>query len=239
MKKPFLSIIIPVFNEILRIDNLYEVISFLKKFKFDSEIIVINDGSTDFTLKKLQKMNNKNNFLIISYQDNKGKGYAIKKGMLSARGEYRLFMDIDLSTPLVELDKFIPYFSKNDVLIGTRKDSKAKLLIRQAKIRESLGKCFTWISKTTLGVKVSDFTCGFKIFSEKSALAIFNKAKINRWGFDAEIIFLSQKMGFNLKEISVVWKNDQRTKVNLLRDIASSLIELVMIRINNLAGDYT
>lgn len=229
-KRPFLSVIIPLFNEQTRLDRLWVVYKYLKKKKFKYEVILVNDGSTDKTLDKLKDLAKKYNFKLITYNDNKGKGYAIKTGMLQAKGRYKLFADIDLSTPVDEMEKFLPILSKYDILIGSRKMKGANLEVRQPYLREFLGKGFTFVSQLTLDLDISDFTCGFKFFSEKAAKEIFSRQKVNRWGFDSEILFIAKLIGFKIKEIPVEWSDDPNTKVKFPQDIIKSLMDLYKIR---------
>lgn len=237
----FLSVIIPAFNEASRI-NLSLVINsitdYLKSQKFPTELIVVNDGSTDATLKKLKESQKKHKLKIISYPQNRGKGFAVKTGILAAKGEYRLFLDMDLSVPVEELKKLFPYLKKNEVIIGSRKAKGSRLIVRQSKVRETLGKGFSFLSQLILGVKVRDFTCGFKCFSRNAAEKIFPKSLIDRWGFDSEIMFLAKKVGFLIKEVPVVWKNDPKTRVKFPQDIFRSFFDLAKIRLNDLAGQY-
>lgn len=238
-RKLYISVIIPVYNETKRLDNLEKIFNYLEKQPYSSEVIAVNDGSTDDTLKALRAWQKKHQFKIITYPQNQGKGYAVKKGMLSAQGEYRLFMDVDLSTPIEEIEKFQPYFKKHDVIIATRKAGGSTLLARQPKFRETLGKGFTFLSRVLLGVNVSDFTCGFKCFSQKSAEEIFSRLTINRWGFDSETLFIAKKLNYKIKEITVVWKNDPQTKVKFPEDIINSLSDLLTIRWNNFREAYS
>ncbi len=234
----YLSVVVPVFNEEKRLQGLAKIHQFLKLQKFSSELIVVNDGSTDKTLSKLEELQKTVPFVIGSYQQNRGKGYAIKTGMLQARGKYRLFTDVDLSTPLIEFEKFKDYLDKYDLVIGSRKMRGAKLLKRQPIIRESLGKVFTALSQFVLGVRVSDFTCGFKCFSAKAAENIFSQTMIERWGFDSEVLFLAKKLGFNIKEVPVEWRNDQASRVRFPQDAINSLSELITIKKNVALGRY-
>lgn len=236
--KPYLSIIIPVFNEEKRLHSLDKIFSFFQQFFFPWELIVVDDGSTDRTLSRLEAWKGKEEVKIISYRPNRGKGYAIKQGMLQARGQYRLFMDIDLSTPLEEFYLFQPYLGQYDVLIGTRKRRRGQIIIHQPWLRESLGRGFTWLSRAILCVQVSDFTCGFKIFTDRAAQVVFPRLRIERWGFDAEILFLAKKFGLSIYEIGVKWLNDPLTKVNLKKDIWRSLRDLIQIRLNDWLGLY-
>lgn len=232
-KIPHLSVIIPVFNEEKRIDNLSQVVSYLRKQKFSWELLVVNDGSTDKTNRKLNLLKDKLGFKIISYSLNQGKGFAIKTGMMSAKGKYRLFLDIDLSTPIEEFDHFHPFLKKFDIIIGSRKMRSSHVLVRQPILREILGKMFTKISQNILQMNISDFTCGFKCFSEKAAGEIFYRQTIHRWSFDPEILYIGKIYKNSIKEIPVSWKDDPRTKVKFPHAILSSLKELLKIRINS------
>lgn len=233
MSQPFWSIIVPVYNENSRINRLREILNYLKGIKETWELIVVDDGSTDDTQEKLTKMNKGNLFKIVSYPVNQGKGYAVKRGMLAASGEYRLFIDIDLSTPIEEMTKLRPYIGKHDCIIGTRKAKGANVVVHQPWLRENLGKGFTLLSQIILGVNVSDFTCGFKCFSAESAGKVFGECRIFRWGFDSEILFLSNKYHFSIKEIPVTWTNDSNSRVKFPQDLINSLSELIRIRYND------
>ncbi len=237
--EPFLSIIIPVYNEEKRINNLDKVLDFYDHFSFSWEVVVVNDGSRDSTLDRLQKWALREEIKILSYDRNRGKGYAIKHGMMKAKGEHRLFMDIDLSTPLEEFHLFFPLLGKYDVIIGTRKSQVGQIIEHQPWLREMLGKGFTWLSIFVLNVKVSDFTCGFKCFTKRAANIIFPRLTIERWGFDAEILYLTKKFGLTVKEVGVRWRNDSHTKVNLKRDIWRSFVDLIQVRYNDLRKIYS
>lgn len=232
--KPFLSVIIPIYNEEKRIRNITNIFQYLKSKKYSLEILLVNDGSNDKTLRKIKSIVKKTKrnhlFKLISYKKNQGKGYAIKNGMLASSGRFRLFIDVDLSTPIEELSKLEKSLKKSDVLIGSRKSARANIIKRQPFIREILGRGFTTLSQIFLGLKVSDFTCGFKCFSEKAALEIFSRQRIKRWGFDSEVLFIAKLRGLKIKEIPVEWSNDPNTKVKFPQDIMSSLIDLGKIR---------
>lgn len=237
-RRIFLSVVIPVFNESSRIHHLSEVQLFFESQDFMSEIIVVDDGSCDDTLEKLSQWKRQEGFKIISYPQNRGKGYAIKKGMGQATGEFRMYMDIDLSTPLEEFRLFLPFLGSHGIVIGTRKNVKGNILEHQPWIREALGKGFTFLSQVMLQVWLSDFTCGFKCFSAKAAKMIFPRLRIDRWGFDSEILFLAKKFGFSVKEVIVRWKNDRLTRVKFPQDIIRSFSDLLTIRLNDWRGLY-
>lgn len=231
-----LSFVIPVYNEEKRLQKTFKALAELKLptgLKLQ-EIIFVDDGSIDYTRTKLLKFmgqNAKHNKIkLVSYDENKGKGFAIKSGMQESISDYTLFFDADISTPLAELTKFKPFMDQGiDVIVGTRKNGHSTVLKHQPLYRELLGRGFTKLAKTILQLSVTDFTCGFKAFSRKSKDAIFSKTTVNRWAYDAEVLYLSQKLGFSSAEKAVVWSNDENTKVSLLSTIPVTLFDLVKI----------
>lgn len=235
---PYLSVIIPLYNEDKRLNKLPDIYKYLNDLNFGYEVLIVNDGSTDKTLQVLNSFNKELKFRLISYQKNKGKGFAIKKAMLIAKGTYRLFIDIDLSTPIKQFNQFIPYLNETEILIGSRRISGAHLHKRQSPVRENLGKGFTELSKLILGLNISDFTCGFKCFPKRAALSIFSKQRIKGWSFDSETLYLAKKLGFFIKEIPVRWSHDPRSKVKLPMAIIKSLADLCIIRYYDIRRQY-
>ncbi|MCX6731331.1 MAG: glycosyltransferase [Candidatus Roizmanbacteria bacterium] len=237
-RKIKISVIVPVFNEEKRIHNLKTLLEFVKNKQYIKELIVVNDGSIDRTKETLLNLQKISKFILVSYRKNRGKGWAIKKGVEIARGTHVVFIDVDLSTPPKMIGVLKKILHTKDILIGTRKNDKAILSQRQPKLRESMGKFFTSLSQTILSVYVSDFTCGFKCFSLKAAKHIFKKQQIKRWAFDSESLFLAQKYGYSIGEIPVEWKDAKGTKVRFPQDAISSFLDLLTIRINDLLGKY-
>lgn len=238
MKKSQLSVIVPVYNESNRLEGLVEISQYLEQFPASTELVVVDDGSTDQTLQKLKKLKKKISFVLVSYHQNQGKGYAIKQGMLKATGEWRLFMDVDLSVPLEYVEKIWQVRSYADVVIGSRRKKTAVIATRQPKLRESMGFMFTRLVQLVLGLRFVDFTCGFKLFSEQAAYDIFSRQQIKRWSFDAEILFLTKLRDWSVYEFPVTWHNDARSKVRFPHDIISSLTGLLAIRYHHLFGSY-
>jgi dolichyl-phosphate beta-glucosyltransferase len=238
IKESFLSVIVPVFNESGRVHNASIISDYLNQQEFSSELIIVDDGSTDNTVNILENTSSNPGRRIISYEPNRGKGYAIKVGMVAAQGKYRLFTDIDLSTPMEEFDKFLPHLEGYDVIIGSRRIEGARVLRHQSTVRESLGRGFTYLSNLILQLAASDFTCGFKCFSRSAAEKIFPKLTIDRWGFDSEVLYIAKKQVLSVKEIPVIWANDPHTKVRFPHDLIRSFTDLIRIRFNNFRKIY-
>jgi dolichyl-phosphate beta-glucosyltransferase len=176
---------------------------------------------------------------LLGHSPNRGKGFALRGGMLEAEGEYVLFSDADLSTPIEELDRFLVRLEQGSpVVIGTRKHREAEIMKRQPIWRETMGKIFTGISNLVLGLHVSDFTCGFKAFHRAAARRLFGTQKIDRWAFDSEILFLARRYGYPVTEIAVRWINSPDSKVRVLRDSVTSFLALFKIRWNAWTGKY-
>ena len=235
-----LSIILPLFNEQNRFDRIFPMIKRYYQANSGWEFIFVNDGSTDETLSTVKdKITGLSRMMLVTYPQNQGKGYAIKKGVMGAGKKYLLFTDIDFSTPLSELSLFTPFIKKSaDAVIGTRKVKGAEITQHQPRLREWLGKRFTDLTNLWLGMDISDYTCGFKLFKTKIAKELFKTQKIKRWAFDAEILYLAHRRGLRIVEVPISWKNDEKTKVNLGKDILRSFWELLLIRWYSLKGNY-
>lgn len=237
-----LTFVIPVYNEEKRIEKTFKALMkgvYFAGMKLE-KVIFVDDGSRDNTKSKIQMIKSKiekklkAKVKIISYNKNRGKGYAIKKGMLASKSDYTLMFDADMSTSLYQLRKFLPFIKKGvDVIVGTRKNGESTIIKHQPLYRELLGWGFTLLSNIILGICVTDFTCGFKVFSKKAKNKIFENTIINRWSYDAEIFYLAKKMNLTIQEKSVTWKNDPETKVNLWKDLPETLIDLFKIRFHN------
>lgn len=228
----------PVFNEEKRIYNLKNLWAFIKDKQYIKELIIVNDGSTDNTKKIVIDFQKATKCIVVSYRKNKGKGWAIKKGVERARGTHVVFIDIDLSTPPKMLNKLKKIIQTKDVIVGTRKNNEAVLSKRQPRLRENMGKLFTALSQMILTIQVSDFTCGFKCFSINVAKHIFKKQQIKRWAFDSESLFLAHKYGYSIGEIPVEWRDARGTKVRFPQDAITSFFDLLKIRMNDLLGKY-
>ena len=234
----FISIIIPVYNEEKRIEAfLTDVVTFLAEKTCSYELIIVNDGSIDATVKLAKKVLGQylsDKFRILELVTNQGKGAAIKNGMLAAQGEYVFFIDADGSTAIEEIDNFITVFSPEfDIYIAVR----TKKHFAPFK-RVFFGRGYIKLANFLLGLTVSDFTCGFKCYRLESAQKVFSRQLLKNWSFDAEDIFIAKKQGCKIKEIPVYWKHVDGSKVKVLKNIIVCGWDLFLIKYYNLRGKY-
>lgn len=240
-----LSILIPCYNEEKRLpDTLKKIFDYFSKKKNRAEIIFVDDGSNDRTrhiiLKTISRWK-KSRYIaaqLISYQQNKGKGYAIKKGFLHTHGNLVLLCDADLSTPIEELEKFLPYIKNNDIVIGSRKHQDTVILKAQPIWRTIMGKVYSFLSKQILNLNVDDTTCGFKLFKKPIVKLLAHKMRINRWAYDSELLKIARIHNKKITEIGIRWHNQPNSKVRLIPDTLSSFVDLLRIVVFSLAGVY-
>lgn len=210
MAKPYLSVIIPAYNEAKRLPlTLIDIDRHLSKEEFSYEILVVNDGSKDATSEIVRRFSFlMENLKVVDLAENKGKGAAVRQGMLSAKGNWRLFMDADNSTAVSEFAKMLPYFKEDyNIVIGSRSVRGAKLSPPQPLYRRLVGKLGNLLIQFLLLRGIWDSQCGFKCFSEEAAERIFPLTKINGWSFDIEVLALARHFGYRIKEIPVFWSN--------------------------------
>lgn len=232
MAKPFVSVIIPAYNEARRLPlTLIDVDKHLSEQEYSYEILVVSDGSKDHTVEITKRfMPLINNLRVIDNKENKGKGAAVRQGMLAAKGSWRLFMDADNSTSVVEFNKMLPYFKTGyQVVIGDRKIKGSSMIPPQPLHKRIPGILGNLFIQALLLPGIWDTQCGFKCFSEEAARKVFSLAKIDRWGFDAEALILAKKLGYRIKEIPIFWVNDIRSHVKM-KDYLRVLMETVKIR---------
>lgn len=241
--KPYLSVIIPAYNEEKRITKtLLSVDQYLSKQAYDYEILVVSDGSKDKTaevVNNLQKM--VRNLRLIDNKENHGKGWVVRQGMLQAAGNFRVFMDADNATTIDHIEKAWPFLKSGyDVVIGTRdsRDNKeAKQAVAQPILKRLMGDTGNILIQIVAVWGIWDTQCGFKIFSEKAAKEVFSKSLIDRWGFDIEALALAKRLGFKIALIPINWVNDPNSKVNL-KGYLKTFIELFEIKKNLITDKY-
>lgn len=235
----YLSVIIPAYNEAKRIpDTLKKIREYLVKQDYDFEVIVVDDGSRDETAKIVKYLvRNWSGFRIISYNPNRGKGFAVKTGMLAAHGEYCLLMDADNSTDISEVEKLWDYKNKFEVIIGSRYLNKNSIKIKQPLGRRIISRMGNLLIRSVLGIKSVDTQCGFKMFSSLAVQNIFPYQAIERWGFDMEILAIAIRKGYKIKEIAVDWYDAEGSTVKKGAAM-KTLKELWQIKKNIWAGKY-
>ena len=232
MAKPFLSVIIPAYNEAKRLPlTLIDVDKHLSQQEYSYEIIVVNDGSKDATADIVERFKPLiENLKLIDNKENRGKGAVVRQGMLAAKGNWRVFMDADNSTAIVEFNKMMPYIDQGyEVIIGSRAVKGAKLNPPQPIHKRLLGKLGNLFIQVMVLKGIKDSQCGFKCFSEEAVNRIFPLGKIDRWGFDIEALALARSLGYDVKEMPVYWVNDPRTHVSL-KSYLQVLGETIKIR---------
>lgn len=237
----YLSIIIPAYNEEKRLpDTLKSIAEYLKTIDKEIEVIVVDDGSSDNTTQVAEEMKSAiKNLKVINYIENRGKGYAVKTGMLAAKGDYTLFMDADNATPIEEVEKLWPFASGFDVVIGSRHLKTSNVVIKQPWYRILISRLGNFVIQALLLKGVKDTQCGFKLFNKKAAKEIYSRQKIDRWGFDMEILAIAQKtLGYKIKEVPVSWYNSPDSRLRPIRDGFRTLRELFKIKYNLITGKY-
>jgi glycosyltransferase involved in cell wall biosynthesis len=242
MTLPYYSLVVPAYNESERIGpSLAVMLEHIAKSGWSAEIIVVNDGSRDNTSAIVAEIAQRHPIVrLVENPGNRGKGYAVRNGMMNASGQVLLFTDADLSSPIEEAPKLFSVIEggKADVAIGSRYLQSGMQTRKQPFYRRMLGRSFNIALRAILGLPYADTQCGFKAFSRKAASEIFQQVKIERWGFDPEILFLARKYGLRVTEVPVAWGHDHRSKISPLRDGAQMLAELVRVRMNSIAGKY-
>jgi dolichyl-phosphate beta-glucosyltransferase len=237
-----LSIVIPAFNEERRLPKTLEQTgAYLNALPLRTEIIVVDDGSTDATAKLVEGYREKYPGLrLVSNGRNRGKGFSVRHGVLEARGEIVLFSDADLSTPIEEADKLLLALREKgyDVAIGSRALDRSLIKVRQSAFRELAGILFNLLARWIAGIEFSDTQCGFKAFRRERARIIFEQQRIERFGFDPEILFLAKRHGLRVAEIPVRWAHDSATKVSVVADGIRMFLELLVTRWHALRGHY-
>ncbi len=237
-----LSVIIPAFNEESRIEpTIVATDAYLARLGICYEIIVVDDGSTDGTEALVADIaRHLPTLRLISYRPNRGKGHAVRVGMLSARGEVRLMCDADGSTPPTQMPKLLAEVSSGraDIAIGSRYIDGAETARKQPFYRRLWSRLANRVVRRALVGGIRDTQCGFKAFSASAAERIFRLTRIDGWAFDLEALALARRMGLGVREVGVSWADDPRSRIHPLRDAWRVVRELVLIRANLRRGVY-
>jgi dolichyl-phosphate beta-glucosyltransferase len=235
------SIVIPAYNEGQRLgETLERVLTYVRQQGWDTEVIVVNDGSRDNTAQIVRTFAEKHpNLRLVENPGNRGKGYSVRNGILNSRGDIVVFSDADLSSPIEEMPKLLQALAAGaDIAIGSRWLRAELQTQRQSLHRQLFGRVFNGLNRIILGLQFKDTQCGFKAFTRRAAQTILPLQRIERWGFDPEILFLARKFGFRVEEVPVRWGHVGGTRINPLMDGARMFEEMLRIRWYDVTGKY-
>jgi dolichyl-phosphate beta-glucosyltransferase len=235
-----LSIIIPSFNEELRLPaSLERIAAYVDSRGLHTEVLVVDDGSTDLTAQVAASFTGRIATLrVLKNGENRGKGYSVRHGMLEATGEYVLFTDADLSAPIDEADKLLSALLQYDVAIGSRAMNRDLIEVHESPFREFAGIIFNRIVRIVLRLPFVDTQCGFKAFRRERCRIVFEQQRIERFGFDPELLYLARHHGLKSIEIPVRWSHSPATKISMMRDSILMFVDVFTIRWNALLGRY-
>jgi dolichyl-phosphate beta-glucosyltransferase len=237
---PELTIIIPSYNEEARLPaTLDRIAAYIASARRETEVLVIDDGSTDATAAVAEAARGKMPLLqVVSNGVNRGKGFSVRHGIEKARGRVVIFTDADLSAPIEEADKLLAALEYNDLAIGSRAMDRSLISIHQSPFREFAGIVFNAVVRAILRLPFVDTQCGFKAFRREPCRIIFEQQRIERFGFDPELLYLARHHELRAVEIPVRWAHSPATKVSMLRDSLQMFLDVFLIRWNSLLGRY-
>ena len=238
--EPELSIVVPAFNEELRLSaSLGKIAAYVREKRPNTEVIVVDDGSADRTVAVAESWRDRIEQLrVVSNGVNRGKGFSVRRGSLEARGTIVLFTDADLSSPIDEGEKLLAALQSHDVAIGSRAVDRSLIEVHESLFREFAGIIFNRIVRLILRLPFVDTQCGFKAFRREKCRIIFEQQTIERFGFDPELLYLARHHGLSIAEVSVRWAHSPATKVSMMRDSVQMFLDVLVIRSNALRGRY-
>lgn len=239
MAPPFLSIVIPAYNEERRLPStLEQIFSFLKEQSYTAEVLVVENGSNDRTFEIAAGFANRYPNLSVFQEKEKGKGNAVRHGMLAARGQYRFMCDADLSMPVAEIKKFIPPASTDvDIAIASR-EVQGAVRYNEPYLRHLTGRVFNNLIRLLVLPGLQDTQCGFKCFRGPVAEDVFPYLTLTGWSFDVEVLYIARQKGYSIREIPIHWYFNPGTKISVLKDSWRMFLDLLTIRLNAKRGVY-
>jgi glycosyltransferase involved in cell wall biosynthesis len=241
LDRPQISIVIPAYNESARIGKaLYEVLRCVRDREWLAEVLVVDDGSTDRTAAIVQEIAQLHpEVRLLSNRENRGKGFSVRHGVLHSVGELVMFTDADLSAPMEEAERLFGALRNGaDIAIGSRWLERNRQTHKQPLYRQLFGRCFNAITRLVMGLPFADTQCGFKAFRRPVAQTIFQLQRIERWGFDPELLFIALKRGYRIQEVPVTWGHDERSRLSYIRDGIKMLEDIAFIRWEAFIGAY-
>jgi glycosyltransferase involved in cell wall biosynthesis len=236
-----LSIVIPAYNEEQRLgESLEKIGSYLDAGSMDAEVLVVDDGSADATAKIAGDFLRRRSGRVLSNDENRGKGYSVRRGVLAAEGRWVLLTDADLSAPIEEHAALAAAVRDHDldVAIGSRGVDESKVEIRQHPVRQTMGKTFNWCIRRMTDLPFRDTQCGFKLLDRRRTLPLFERMVVDRFAFDVELLFLCQRFKLQVGEVPVVWRNAPGSKVSLVADPLNMLWDVARVRWRFRRGAY-
>lgn len=235
MSDPALSVVIPAFNEAQRLPpTLDRIQRHLAGRPGGSEILVVDDGSADATAEVAARAG----AAVLRNEGNRGKGYSVRRGMLHARGARRLMTDADLSTPIEELERLMACMDEGyDVVIASRAMAGSRVEVRQPWYRENLGRAFNLVVRALVLPGLQDTQCGFKLFTAAAARDAFAASRLDGFSFDVEALVAARRRGYRIAELPVTWRNDEATRVGMVRG-GLAFLDLLRIRVHAWRGRY-
>jgi dolichyl-phosphate beta-glucosyltransferase len=236
---PFLSLIIPAYNEEARLpDTLKQVFEFIREQPFSSEVVVIENGSQDHTFEIAQEFASTHPQFRVLRNAQSGKGRAVRQGMMAAQGEYRFMCDVDFSMPIEEISRFLPpTLQSYDIAIASR-EAPGAVRYNEPYYRHLIGRIYNGLIRTLALPDLQDTQCGFKCFTKGAAEDLFPRQTLTGWSFDVEILFIAQLLGYRVVELPINWYYHPHSKINVVRDSIKMGIDLLTIRLNDLRGLY-
>lgn len=239
MSKPLLSLIIPAYNEEKRLPfTLDSLMEYLASQPYQSEVLVVENGSQDRTLEIAQDFSSRYPGLHVLHTDERGKGRAVRLGMLAAQGEYRFMCDADFSMPVDQISRFIPpTLDGYDVAIASR-EAPGAVRYNEPHYRHVVGRVYNWMIRLLALPGLQDTQCGFKCFRSVVAEELFNLQILTGWSFDVELLFIAQRRGYKIIEIGIPWYFNSESKIRVMKDSLQMGMDLLRIRLNAIRGAY-
>jgi len=239
LKNPYLSIIIPAYNEAARLPaSLEKIAAFLRNQTYSAEIIVVENGSTDDTLELCRALQPRIANLSVLHEEQRGKGWAVRQGMRAAKGEFRFICDADLSMPIEELPRFFPPLLKDAPVAIASREAPGARRYNEPEYRHIIGRIFNWMVRLIVLPGLQDTQCGFKCFRADVAEQVFPLVGITGWTFDVEALFIARRLGYAITEIAIPWYYNAHSNIRVLRDSLHMGTDLLKIRWNALTGKY-
>ena len=239
MAIPLLSLIIPAYNEEMRLPHTLQlVMDYLASQPYQAEVLVVENGSHDRTLEIAQGFARRYPNLCALHSDQRGKGLAVRKGMLAAQGQYRFMCDADFSMPVEQIGRFLPpVLDGYDIAIASR-EAPGAVRYAEPQYRHLVGRVYNWMIRLLALPGLQDTQCGFKCFRGEVAEELFNLQTLPGWSFDVELLFIAQRRGYKIVEIGIPWYFNSESKIRVMKDSLRMGMDLLKIRLNARQGLY-